>query len=781
MSVTAIADCGGRWLRAGLLLVALLAQGASAAAAEAAAEADGVVAATEADADAAGSTTGANVPPERTRAGPPPTGTPVADTFYGTLVRDPYRHLEHTADESVTAWMRAQSAETRAALDALPGRADLLQRMELVERAAPERIFSVERLPGERYRYLKRMPNDNGVRLYRRDGARGMERMLVDLFPWIEATGHSFAFSFFASSPHGRYLSYGLSEGGSEAATMRVLRTDTLEDMIGPIDRVDLDSGESGDTGIGWLPDETGFFFNQLAPGADERPRAERYHWTRAFLRRFGDPDSERIPVFGGPSMAGVALQPSDVPAVFVPTVETIALALVVHGTQREFSVYTAPLAEVKKHRARWTLLFGPEAKVTGFSLRRDQMYLVTHRDAPRFKITRTSLTKPDIAGAELVYEPPRGIIQTIASAHDALYIKVRDGMQLMLLRLEHRRGATPVPVPLPGPGTFEIINPDGRIAGVLVRAEGWDHAYQYLRYDPRRGKWINEALQPLGAYDRPSDLEVTETEAVSHDGVKVPLSIVHRKGLRRDGNNPVLLQGYGSYGSTDEPAFDPTQLAWLSRGGVNAVCHVRGGGVHGRAWYEAGKGATKPNTWKDGIACAEYLIANGYTKPSKLAVFGGSAGGIFAGRVITSRPDLFAAAVIQVGALDMVRSETTATGSQNTPEFGTVRDEHGFRALLEMSAYHHVADATRYPAVLFIHGVNDSRVDVWHSLKMAARLSAAHPANVAMLRLDYDAGHGSGSSRAQRQEELADMWSFILWRTGDPAFQPVPASSPAP
>jgi prolyl oligopeptidase len=472
--------------------------------------------------------------------------------------------------------------------------------------------------------------------------------------------------------------------------------------------------------------------------------------------------------------MPGVELSPTDVPTVFVPSIETLALGLVVHGTQRDFSLYSAPLRDVLRHRARWQRLFGPEAKIVGFSLHQDLMYLQTHRDAPRFRITRTSLTKPDVAGARTVYAPERGIIQTMAAAHDALYIKVRDGMRIVMLRLEHRRGATPVEIPLPGPGGFEMVSADGRIDGVLVRLEGWNRAYQYLRYDPRRRQWFNDGLQPQGPFDRPDDLEVVETEVKSHDGVMVPLSIVHRKGLLRDGSNPVLLQGYAAYGSTDEPSFDPSQLVWLRHGGVNAVCHARGGGVYGREWYEAGKGATKPNTWKDGIACAEYLIAAGYTSAAKLAVFGGSAGGIFAGRMITERPELFAAAVIQVGALDMVRSETTATGSQNIPEFGTVKDEAGFRALFEMSAYYHVVDGTKYPAVLFIHGVNDPRVEVWHSLKMAARLAAANPENLAMLRLDYDAGHGGGSSRAQHQEEVADMWSFVLWRTGDPAFKAV-------
>jgi len=715
------------------------------------------------------------------RCAPPPPGAPASDSFFGQTVADPYRYLEDVNASAVAAWMRAESDATRAALDALPGRGALIARMYEIEGAAPERIFSVERLPGDRYAYLKRIPNDNGLRLYQRVGIRGRERVLVDLDWWSSETGHSHAFSFLTQSPHGRYLAYGITESGSEAATMRMLDIATGRDVMAPIDRVDLDSGESGDTGIGWLPDESGFFVNRLAPGVDDRPRAERYQWSEVFLRRLGRPETAQMPVFGGRDPRGeVRLDASDVPVVFVPTIESLALAIVVHGTQREFSVYRAPLDSVMKGRPAWRRVFGPEAKITGFSLRRDDMYLLTHRDAPRFRVVRTSLTKTDPEHAEHVFAPERGIIQTIAAAHDALYIKIKDGMKSRFLRMpftEDRRLTAPVPIPLPGTGNFEMIDPSGRIDGVLVREEGWDHAYQYLRYDPRRGQWINDGLQPIGRYDRPGDLEVVEVDVRSHDGARVPLSIVHRKGMALDGRNPTLLSGYGAYGTTDEAAFDPTQLAWLRAGGVNAVCHVRGGGVYGREWYEAVKGATKPNTWKDGIACAEYLIAKGYTSAPKLAIFGGSAGGIFAGRAITERPELFAAAVIQVGALDMVRSETTAIGSQNIPEFGTVKDEAGFRALHAMSAYHHVKEGRRYPAVLFIHGVNDSRVEVWHSTKMAARLMAADPRNVALLRLDYDAGHGTGSTRAQHQEELADMWSFILWRTGDAAFQPAQAS----
>jgi prolyl oligopeptidase len=258
-----------------------------------------------------------------------------------------------------------------------------------------------------------------------------------------------------------------------------------------------------------------------------------------------------------------------------------------------------------------------------------------------------------------------------------------------------------------------------------------------------------------------------------SHDGALVPLSIIHRKDVKLDANNPTLLYGYGSYGITEEPGFRATRLAWLERGGVYAVANVRGSGVYGQDWYKAGFKATKPNTWKDFIACAEYLIERKYTSPAKLGILGGSAGGILVGRAMTERPDLFAAVVPAVGALDMIRAEATANGVPNIPEFGTVRKEDEFRALLAMSSYHQVKQNTAYPAVLLIHGINDPRVDYWHSSKMAARLMASSTSGKpVLLDLDYEAGHGVGSTKLQRQKDTADIYTFLLWQLGHPDFQ---------
>jgi prolyl oligopeptidase len=200
----------------------------------------------------------------------------------------------------------------------------------------------------------------------------------------------------------------------------------------------------------------------------------------------------------------------------------------------------------------------------------------------------------------------------------------------------------------------------------------------------------------------------------------------------------------------------------------------VRGGGAYGQDWHLAGKLATKPNTWKDLIACAEYLIKEGYTSSSKLAIHGGSAGGILVGRAMTERPDLFAAVVPEVGVLNALRGENSANGVPNIPEFGTVKDPQQFRYLLEMDAFHHVQDGVKYPATLLIHGINDQRVPAAESMKMAARLQAASSSGKpTLLRLDYAAGHGMGSTKTQRQEQYADLWSFMLWQFGDPRFQP--------
>jgi prolyl oligopeptidase len=354
------------------------------------------------------------------------------------------------------------------------------------------------------------------------------------------------------------------------------------------------------------------------------------------------------------------------------------------------------------------------------------------------------------------------------------VYFTTRDAFNVSVQRTSFTGGAaTAVVLPILGSATLAPDNAHQR-NGVLVGAESWTSAEHFYAWDAKTGEAQELALRNAGSFSAMPDVEVSNVEVRAADGAKVPLIIISRRGTALNGKNPTILYGYGSYGITINPAFVPTRYPWFEHGGIFAIAGVRGGGERGNDWHMGGYKASKPNTWKDGIACAEYLIGRHYTAPAYLAAQGGSAGGIFAGRIMTARPDLFRGAIVQVGMTDTLRSEFSANGATNSSEFGTVADPEGFKALLEMSTYQHVTDGTAYPAVLFAHGLNDPRVDVWMSVKSTARLQkATSSGRPVLLRLELQAGHGIGSTRLQRVAEQADIFAFLLWQMGDPGFQP--------
>jgi prolyl oligopeptidase len=312
---------------------------------------------------------------------------------------------------------------------------------------------------------------------------------------------------------------------------------------------------------------------------------------------------------------------------------------------------------------------------------------------------------------------------------------------------------------------------------GVVLQAESWARPPVYLQIDSDH-QIRDLQLIPKTTFDY-SQLESVEVKAPAADGTLIPLSIVYKRGLVKDGSHPTIIEGYGAYGITLDPAFVPRFIPWLERGGIWATAHVRGGGEYGEEWHQAGRMLTKQNTIGDLIACSEYLVRQKYTSAKYLAAQGGSAGGITVGGALTQHPELYAAILDDVGDSDSLRSEFMASGPANIPEFGTVKTEDGFKGLYAMDAYAHVKDGVAYPAVMLTTGVNDPRVDPWQAAKMTARLQAASSSGKPiLLRVDYDAGHGFGSTKMQRDQELADQMSFLLWQFGDPQFQRGTASS---
>ena len=687
----------------------------------------------------------------------------VPQTFFGTVVDDPYRTLEDVKDPQVAAWMKAQGSFARKTLDSLPGYARILARVAELDDAASAVVGAVSRKSGNHLFFTRRGAADNTLKLYHR-GPDGSEKLLADPDAWQKETGKPHAINYFSASHDSRYVAYGISAVGSEDASIYVIETATGKRVSGPIDRAQFPN-------IQWRPDSKSFFYFRLQEMKPGMPATDRYQNGRSWLHTVGTDPARDVLVAGSGLFPQVAIRPADIPFVSAFPGSGYAIAAVLAGVQREVALYAAPLDSIGKPGTPWVRICDFADKVTGFAVKGDDIYLLNYRDSPRYSVIRVSLAAPDLAKARTAIAASEQVIFNIAAARDGLYFESREGAVKRLKRLSWSQdSATEMTLPLEGAATIESASPE--IDGVVASLAAWTRAREIYSVDAA-GKVTNTGLQPLGPFDAPADLVTAEVKVKSHDGALVPLSIIYKKGTKLDGANPTLLYGYGSYGITEEPGFRAARLAWLERGGVYAIANVRGSGVYGQDWYKAGFKTTKPNTWKDFIACAEYLIAQKYTSRAKLGILGGSAGGILVGRAMTERPDLFAAVIPAVGALDMIRAETTANGVPNIPEFCTVKKEDEFRALLAMSSYHHVKDGTAYPAVLLIHGVNDPRVNVWQSAKMAARLLAATTSGKpVLLDLDYEAGHGVGATKKQRQRDTADIYSFLFWQTGDPAFQ---------
>lgn len=690
----------------------------------------------------------------------------VPEIFFGTTVDDRYRDFENVKAPTVAAWMKAHSDHAHKTLKRVNGRDELRNRIERYDASAAARVIGVVRLPGDIYFYQRRGPKDDQFKLYVQRGLNASATLLFDPDTLKKKTGKPHAINYFTPSPDGKLVALGVSAAGSEEASLRVLRTATRR-QIGP----EISRAQFG--GVSWSPDGKELFFHRMQELKKGMPATDKYQRSAAVVMAPGGSEKGIRTVIRAGDAGEVNVPVTEFPILDVQP-DGRVIATVVDGVSPNFRAYHSTLAQLRAGKPGWTMLFDTDDGVTGLAVQKDRAYVLSYKNATRYKLLAGRLDGFTVDSAQVIIAESQRVLTGLVAAADGLYVEARDGNVKRLLRLDYRDNATSTEVGLPVLGGFTLGSSSARAdqPGILLDLESWTRARQIYAVDAD-GRVTNTGLQPAGPYDSPDDVVATEVTVRSHDGVMVPMSIIHKKGVNLDGSNPTLLYGYASYGFTEEPFFSISRLAWMDAGGVFAVANPRGSGVFGRQWHEDGKKATKPNTWRDFIACAEFLIAQKWTQPSRLAIWGGSAGGILVGRAMTERPDLFAVVLPAVGALDTVRAETTPNGVPNIPEFGSRATEPGFRALLAMSTYHQIKDGTKYPAVLLTHGVNDPRVEVWNSTKTAARLLAASSSGKpVLLRLDYESGHGIGSTKAQAFDERADTFAFALWQMGVAGFE---------
>ncbi len=682
---------------------------------------------------------------------------PVTDTYFGVSVSDPYRWMEDRTGAEFLAWAKAENDHARAIIANIPGREALLKRIS----AATSGGTSVTgvRMAGDRVFYEKRTPDQNTYKLYVRD-PRG-ERLLID--PDKSATdGHHFSIDYYQPSHDGKQLIYAVSPGGSEQSVIHVLDVDTGKEAAETIDRT-----EGG--APSWRPDGKAFFYNRfqkLGAGAKE---TDKYLNSRAYLHIIGtDPETDVALI--GPDVKGIPDAPLDSPVIATAPGSKWAMAVVQHGDLPALSLYIAPADKVTSGAAPWRRVADVEDKVSDFVLAGDRLFMISFKDAPRFKLIEVDARDPNLAKAKTVVAPGARVVQGVAAASDAIYVTELDGGISRVQRFDLKSGKL-ADLALPANGSVSGLTADPAAPGVRFSLQSWLLPSQWYQYSA--GQVADAGLAPPWKTDT-SAFVAEEVIATAPDGVKIPLSIIHRKDIKLDGSHPTWLIGYGAYGISLLPNYASTYLPLLEDGGVLAVAHVRGGGEFGEEWHQAGRLLTKPNTYKDLIASAEYLVANKYTDPSHLLIQGGSAGGITVGMALTTRPDLFRVVISNVGDSNALRAEYETDGDANAVEYGTVKDNDGFTALASVDALSHVKDGVAYPAVMLTTGINDPRVAPWQPGKMTARLQAATSSGrPVILRVDYDAGHGIGSTKSQRDELVADEIAFMYWQMGVPGYQP--------
>jgi prolyl oligopeptidase len=691
---------------------------------------------------------------------------PVVDEYHGVQVVDEYRWLEDADDPEVRSWSAVQNERTCATLDALPDREDIHLRVKaLYEAASPDYYFMAYR--DGRLFVLKDQPPKPQPMLVTLASADDLASQRVVLDPNMLNPDGTTAIDWYVPSHDGKLVAVSLSEKGSEDGTLYVYDVETGTALSDVIPRVQYPTGGGS---AAWRADGSGFYYTRY-PHAGERPAEDLNFYQQVYFHRLGTSASEDTYCIGRefPRIAEIHLDASED--------GRHVLAVVANGDGGEYAHYLLTSNGV------WRQLTRFEDRITQAKFGADgDLYVLSLAGAPRGKLLRLSLNDKSsiaLANAAVVVAEADTAITGFEPAESLLYVSRLDGGP-MTINVFDRAGRDQGPLPTPPVSSVrQMLHTTGDTA--LLRVSSFTQPPAWHEFDPRHEELRPTALRMTSAADF-GNAEVARVFAVSKDGTRVPVNVIRRKGITLDGDNPTVLYGYGGYGINLTPEFWERMAIWLERGGVYVIANLRGGGEYGDDWHKAGNLTNKQNVFDDFIACAEFLIGAGYTRPDRLAIEGGSNGGLLVGAALTQRPDLFRAVVAHVGLFDMLRVELDPNGAFNVTEFGSVTDEAQFKALFSYSPYHRVADGAAYPAVLLLTGENDGRVNPYHSRKMAARLQAASSSGrPVLLRTSSSAGHGQGSSLQEIIEQETDVFAFLMDQLAVSPSSPSPSRPASP
>ena len=685
-------------------------------------------------------------PPAMAQTYPPAPKQPVSSAYHGEIVFDDYQWLEDGDSPAVKTWVAAQNKLSREVLDAIPGRESVQERIRSLA-ISRSNSYSALNMKGDKLFAIKSQPPKQQALLVTLTSADHPTNEKVVLDPNVLAADGSITIDFYEPSPDGKLVAVSLSEKGSEDGTVHVVDVASGKDVDVLIPRVQYPTAGGS---VSWQRDSKGFYYTRY-PAAGERAEADLHFYQQVYLHRLGRPVDKDRHALGEdfPRIAETALRSAK---------SGEQLAIVNNGDGGEVAIYL-------QSKGKWQRVaaFADGVKAALFG-EDGWLYLLSRKDAPRGKLLRVPLVNPLLANAQTVLAEGEGTIQHVEANNGRLFVSSLFGgpSRLTVIELKSRIRKD---IELPAVSSVgDLVRTN--TGDVLASIESFTAPPAWYRIG-LDNKPVKTGLVMTSAADY-SDTEIVREFAVSKDGTRVPLNIIRKKGVKLDGSNPTILYGYGGYGVSETPRFSTFRRVWLDHGGIYVIANLRGGGEFGEAWHLAGNLTKKQNVFDDFIASAEYLIAKGYTSPPKLAIQGGSNGGLLMGAALVQRPDLFRAVASAVGIYDMLRIELDPNGAFNVTEFGTVKDKAQFDALYAYSPFHRVQDGTAYPAVILTTGDNDGRVNPAQSRKMIARLQAANPnGRPILLRTSATTGHGIGSSLDEIINERTDTFCFLFQQLG--------------
>lgn len=690
---------------------------------------------------------------------------PVTDEYFGTKIVDEYRNLENLESPSTKKWMETQTNYTNSVLNQIHKRKFYLEKRLEFDKRQGYSVSNLNITNNDKYFYVKKEASEKVAKLYYREGFLGKEELLYDPANYkSNEFNHEFVINYISPNSVGDKIAIAMVEKGKELADVIII--DVKNKYIHP--EVITNTMPANVGGIKWLNDNLRFFYTYFPVNNPNSP--DFYKNTQVILYKIGTNPKELTDVFSAKNNPDLKLDEKKPPIILDSNDQYYVGMLLDNNYYRQ--TFIIPKQDLLEEKKTWKALYTKEDKVRSLQLVDNDLYFLSQYNTQNYTLCKTNIVAPNFKNPEiLIPERNDEVIGQYRFTKDGIYYTTtKNGVEAKLYLYTEGKS---IPIKLPFPSGNINLQAKGKdFSEIWINCSGWANEEQRFKYDPKTGSFISENITPITEYPEFDDIVVEEITVKSVEGVEIPLSLIYNKNIKRNGNNPVLIDSYGFYGYSQNPFFARTYLLWVNQGGVMAVAHVRGGGEKGEQWRLGGYKETKPNTWKDLIECTEYLIKEKYTSKSKVAIWGASAGGITVGRAMTERPDLFKAVILEVPTTNVLRDVLTI--SNNADEYGTLKDLKGFKALIEMDAYYHIKKGIKYPATLITGGINDPRVPVWEPVKFAAKLqSNTSSNNPVLLQIDYEGGHGVNTTAIHGHSNLSDIFAFAFWQLGHPDYQP--------